>query len=214
VPARLELAIVGEPMWLLASRVLYWPRERSLLLADLHLGKADTFRDAGIALPRGGTRRDLERLTRALQATGATRVVILGDLVHGRIQHAHWREEWERWRAQHRQLDFVVIGGNHDRALRGMALDIELVGEHLLTPPFELRHAPRAGVTSGQHCICGHLHPVVKLPRISGRWPCFVLGEQQTILPAFSLFTGGTLVRAPRVAVCVEDTVTLLQPRQ
>ena len=68
----LALALAGEPMRLLADRALYWPARRRLLVADLHLGKADTFRAAGIALPSGGTALDLGRLATLARSTGAT----------------------------------------------------------------------------------------------------------------------------------------------
>ena len=59
--ADLSLRLAGEQMLLCGERALYWPRQRWLLLADLHLGKGDAFRRAGIALPRGGTGHDLAR---------------------------------------------------------------------------------------------------------------------------------------------------------
>ena len=67
----LEVLLAGEPMRLLADRALYWPARRRLLLADLHLGKADTFRAAGIALPRGGTALDLARIGALVEARAA-----------------------------------------------------------------------------------------------------------------------------------------------
>ena len=80
----LDLLLGGEPVRLLADRALYWPARRRLLLADLHLGKADVFRAAGIALPRGGTGHDLARLSALVDATHAASVWILGDVLHGR----------------------------------------------------------------------------------------------------------------------------------
>ena len=50
---RVETDIADERVTLFADRALFWPRESALLIADLHLGKADTFRAAGIALPSG-----------------------------------------------------------------------------------------------------------------------------------------------------------------
>ena len=47
----------GERLQLHADRALYWPARGRLLIADLHLGKGDVFRRAGIAVPRGGTAR-------------------------------------------------------------------------------------------------------------------------------------------------------------
>ena len=57
---------------LLAERAVFWPGRKSLLVADFHLGKAATFRRAGIALPSGTTTENVERLGRAIDKTGAT----------------------------------------------------------------------------------------------------------------------------------------------
>jgi metallophosphoesterase superfamily enzyme len=60
--------------------------------------------------------------------------------------------------------------------------------------------------------ICGHLHPVMRLPRLAGRWPTFILEPQQTILPAFSEFTGGYEVALGkgRAAVCAKQSIVLV----
>lgn len=54
-----QLQLAGETVELLGERALYRPAQRALLIADLHLGKADVFRRAGIGLPAGGTAHDL-----------------------------------------------------------------------------------------------------------------------------------------------------------
>ncbi|RZA14803.1 MAG: phosphoesterase, partial [Lysobacteraceae bacterium] len=91
----IEVRLGGEPVRLLADRALYWPARRRLLLADLHLGKADTFRAAGIALPRGGTALDLARIAALVAAQGAEELWVLGDLLHGRTDLSSWRAAWE-----------------------------------------------------------------------------------------------------------------------
>lgn len=194
--------IAGETVHLLADRALFWPRERALLIADLHLGKADTFRSAGIALPSGGTRHDLQRLAALLHATSATRLIVLGDLLHASATERSWRSAWDEWRSAHRDVQIDVIAGNHDRALATLHLDISIHKNGIDLDPFALRHAP--GQTGLAHTLCGHVHPVVKIPGIARRWPAFVLDDDMTILPAFSAFTGGFEVDAAcgRLAVC------------
>jgi len=179
-----DIAIAGEDVTLFADRALFWPRESALLIADLHLGKADTFRAAGIALPSGGTRHDLDRLSALIERTRAKRLIVLGDMLHASAKTQRWRETWDAWRAHHTALRIDVIAGNHDRALASAGLDIEHHAHTLAIAPFLLRHAPTE--TSDVHVICGHVHPVVRLPRIAGRWPAFVLGERQTMLPLVS----------------------------
>lgn len=188
----LDLLLGGEPVRLLADRALYWPARRRLLIADLHLGKADTFRAAGIALPRGGTALDLGRIAALVQATGAESVWVLGDVLHGRTDLSSWRAAWDHFRASHPELGFAVVDGNHDHGLRRAGLDVDLPGDSVHDGPFVLRHAP--GRDPRGHVLCGHLHPVLKLPG-QPRTPAYWLQAGCTVLPAFSAFTGGQALR-------------------
>lgn len=187
----LDWELAGEPVRLLADRALYWPSRRRLLLADLHLGKADVFRASGVAVPRGGTAHDLSRLAALVDATGAHSAWILGDVLHGRADQAHWRAAWEAFRDARPALGVVALAGNHDRALRDAGLGIDVVGTALRDGPFLLAHVPMQDADA--HVVCGHLHPVLKLPGQS-RTPAFWLRDGCTVLPAFSVFTGGVAV--------------------
>ena len=82
--ADLTTTLAGEEVVMLPERALYWPRARTLFLADLHWGKAATFRASHVPVPIGTTASDLARLSRALTRTGASHLVILGDLLHAR----------------------------------------------------------------------------------------------------------------------------------
>jgi DNA ligase-associated metallophosphoesterase len=190
-----DTTIAGEAVRLLASRALYWVRERRLFLSDLHLGKADVFRRAGIGLPRGGTADDLARLSQAIAMTDARDVWILGDVVHGAVHDSAWRSDWAAWREALPGVGVAALVGNHDRALATAGLGVELLGEAYATAPFALRHEP--GVVPGLHVWSGHLHPCVPVPGLGARrWPVFWLQRETTVLPAFSEFTGGCHVDA------------------
>lgn len=206
----LDIDIANETMRLFADRALFWIRERALLIADLHLGKADTFRSAGIALPSGGTRHDLGRLTALLAQSQAKRLIVLGDMIHSTANERRWREAWDEWRVVNASLRVDVVAGNHDRALESLGLDLHRHSNALIMPPFELRHAPKP--TSDAYVICGHLHPVVRLPGVAKRWPAFVLDDREIILPAFSAFTGGGELDPDRkrLAVCNGESIVLI----
>jgi uncharacterized protein len=45
------LTIAGEDVLLLPERALFWPRACALVVADVHWGKAASFRAAGIPIP-------------------------------------------------------------------------------------------------------------------------------------------------------------------
>jgi len=80
----LDTVMGGERVALHAERALHWLRERTVFVADVHLGKAAAFRAGGVPLPRGSTAADLARLTRLIERTSAARLVVLGDFLHAR----------------------------------------------------------------------------------------------------------------------------------
>src|SRR5690606_25317359 len=110
----LDLEIAGETVRLLADRALYWPARARLLIADLHLGKGDTFRAAGIAIPSGGTAHDLARLAALVELVHACELWILGDFLHARRNTAV-DVAWRAFRDAHAAVAMAVVPGNHDR---------------------------------------------------------------------------------------------------
>ncbi len=214
MPGALEIALAGEAVALLPERALWWPRMSLLAIADLHLGKGDHFRRAGIALPRGGTALDLQRLDALLEATRATRLLVLGDLLHAAVNDAPWREAWSRWRAGRTALSVELVSGNHDRALRtrpGLAdaLGLHVHGARLAFAPFVFVHDPADAADAAGYRLGGHLHPVVRLPGVP-RLPAFRFDARAGVLPAFTAFAGGWRVdREPgtRLFACAPDVV-------
>lgn len=210
----LSMLLAGEQVLLLGARALYWPARQALLIADLHLGKADLFRRAGIGLPSGGTGDDLQRLSQLIARHDVRTLWILGDVLHGAAHRAAWYRQWQGWREQHPALDIGALAGNHDRALPKADLGIELLGERLPVGPFLLRHDPQPHPSL--HVLCGHLHPLARLPGIQRRWPAFWLRERLCVLPAFSRFTAGIapLVESgEQLVACVEDHAIALPTR-
>lgn len=198
----LAFVIAGERLVALAERALFWPRKRRLVIADLHLGKGDAFRHAGIAVPRGGTRHDLKRLSALVDAHDASALWILGDMLHGKLVDSHWRDAWDAFRARHAAIEIVVVAGNHDRSLARAGLAIEIEPTRRIDAPFVFAH--RREHLDGAVSISGHEHPVVRLPSLSGRVPCFRVAPDAIVLPAFSAFTGGHPVAArERWIACV-----------
>lgn len=189
----LDIVLAGETLRLCADRALYWPARERLLVADVHLGKDDSFRAAGIALPAGGARADLERLTALIERHGARSLWVLGDLLHSPRVEATWRDDWARFQAQHAGVDMLLIEGNHDRAAARAGLGIAQVPDGVVDGPFSFAHMPHA-VDPGHLAVCGHVHPVVRVPGFRQRFPAFAVIGPQLVLPAFSLFTGGWLV--------------------
>ncbi len=196
VHSRLPVVLAGERVEVFAERALFWPAAATLFIADPHLGKAAAFRAGGVPLPRGGTQADLARLSALLVATGAHRLVVLGDFLHaasGRV--AALDAAFRAWRHEHAALTVVLVRGNHDDRAGDppTAWGVDVVPEPHPLAPFLACHLPVSPPTG--YALCGHVHPGVRL-RAPGRGddtavlPCFVLGRRRAILPAFGGFTG------------------------
>jgi len=212
--AELHRTLGDEPAVLLGERALWLPAHAALLIADLHLGKADVFRRAGIALPRGGTDSDLQRLQRLIAHTGCTQLWILGDMLHGPLNAGAWLQQWRDVRARHARLAVHLLRGNHDRMASAQALQVSVHAQARLGG-LVLRHEPAAD-PGGAHVLAGHVHPQIALPGLSRRFPAFWLQAGMTILPAFSRFTAGVtpaLQRGEQLVACVEGELVALPPR-
>lgn len=191
----------GERVHLLPCRAAYWERMRTLIVADLHLGKCETMRSAGLPIPLGVIERDLARLAGAIGETGARRVLIVGDLLHHGMgltptiiaSVADWRER------EADELEIAVVPGNHDRALSAVAPKwrMQVLDDVVREGPFAFVHDPAAAHSADDAVMwSGHVHPMV---RLVGRGdsiglPCFVVSERAVVLPAFSEFTGGVYI--------------------
>ncbi len=191
--AAMEFA--GEEMVLLKNNALYWPRERALLVADLHLEKGSFYAQHGQMLPPYDSRETLERLADSVKATGAQRVITLGDNFHD-DDGTHRLDDYAAGMLESltRALDWVWITGNHDENMQ-RSFGAQLT-EELEVGSIVLRHEAKAGETQPE--LSGHYHPKMRL-RVRGRHiarPCGVVsrGEARAdrmILPAFGAYTGG-----------------------
>ena len=210
----IECTVAGEKLVLLAERALFWPAKRTLFVADFHLGKAASFRRAGIALPSGTTNDNVERLGAAIDRTRAKEVVFLGDFLHsesGRTMGTLAR--FGSWRESRKSVSLTLVRGNHDKKAgdppESWTMRCIEAGERLGT--FVLNHEP--GAARGGYALAGHIHPAVRLSASgekSLRLPCFWFGARCGVLPAFGAFTGSAEVlprRGDQVFVIAEHEV-------
>jgi DNA ligase-associated metallophosphoesterase len=210
----LGIELCGERVYLMPERALFRERTGTLLVADVHWGKAATFRAAGIAVPGGTTTEGLSRLTAALERSGARRLVFLGDLFHareGRVERT--LAAVAEWRARHAHVEMSLVRGNHDKHAGDPPPEL---GISCCTPPFDAapfvyRHHPDESPDG--YTLSGHVHPAVRLlgrGRQRTRLPCFYFGARVGILPAFGSFTGVAEVTpgpGDRVFVPLDDCV-------
>ena len=175
----------GADLALLPSGALWWAGERLLCVSDLHLGRSERYaRNAGALLPPYEVRDTLTRLEADIEATGAQRVICLGDsfddddAARGLAADAL---DWLTRLMAGRQ--WTWIEGNHDPG------PVTLGGSHRATlahGPLTFRHIAIASETGE---ISGHYHPKVRLAGRARR--CLLVDADRAILPAYGTYTGG-----------------------
>ncbi|MCW1430388.1 ligase-associated DNA damage response endonuclease PdeM [Novosphingobium sp. JCM 18896] len=201
-------SFAGEEMRLVDGRALFWPRERALLVADLHLEKASFFASHGQLLPPYDSRETLERLASAVRETEARRVYALGDNFHdGKGSLRLEPHAAGMLAALTRALDWVWITGNHDAGaeeIAGGALADEIVSGGLV-----LRHKAQAGESRPE--LSGHFHPRLMVSTRGRRIarPCAVMSEQRLILPAFGALTGGMNAADPAILAAMQPALAI-----
>jgi DNA ligase-associated metallophosphoesterase len=180
----------GERLELLAERAVWDPQRRVLLLADLHLGKAESYQSQGIPLPSDGDASTLNALLELADRWRPDDVIVLGDLIHGPLGLT------AELRAKLAALPELLgcrlrlIGGNHERGSWIAGLTPE---PSQALGPWWLSHEPQP--RAGRLNLCGHLHPVALLGGHGDRLrlACFSYcpRSERLALPAFGALTGG-----------------------
>ena len=202
-----------------AGRSAFWLERRWLVVADLHFGKAATFRALGVPVPHGTTSDTLSRLSALIDRMQPNTVVFLGDLFHAREAHAApTLAALHEWRERYATLDLILVEGNHDRKAGAppAGLRVHQESDPWRVDRFAFCHYPR--FVADAYAFAGHLHPAIRLhgrADASLRLPCFWLRDGLTVLPAFGAFTGGAVIdRGPddRVIAVADDRVVEVPP--
>ena len=205
----------GEKLLLSADRVLYYPAEKTLVISDVHLGKAGHFRRYGIPVPTEVNQNNLTRLSQVISQFNPERLLFLGDLFHSET-NSEW-VDFQQWRRYHATLSMTLILGNHELYSAQKYEDLGLqVLHHLDVKNIRFLHDKEAPIThdhgtqSSTHTpvyependiqqidpmnsspitgwISGHLHPGIK---IQGK------GRQRIILPCFVQYTAQLVLPA------------------
>lgn len=197
---------------LLPEGAVYLSDSRTLVLADLHLGKAAAFRAQGLPVPEGDTTRDLGRVRALVEKCGAGRLVVAGDMFHA---PSGITPELDSELAEFLEsigMPVTLVLGNHDAKVRLFPTGFDFVKRLDLGNNVRVVHDPAHTLDTSLH-LCGHLHPTVKIPdgkRTSLRFPCFFNHGNYLVLPAFGSFTGGAVIYPKpedRVFVTLRDQV-------
>ncbi len=198
---------------LLPQKAISLPSEKTLLIADLHLGKVNHYRKAGYPVPTKANDENTAVLIDLLNHHKPEKMIFLGDLFH-----SHYNEEWEVLGQVIRHFtstSFELVMGNHDimSTLQYERHNVKIHHEELRIADLLLTHAPLEDPPPGVYNLAGHIHPGARLygkGRQALLLPCFHFGKLQGLLPAFGSFTGlypVRVVKGDQVFVIAEHEV-------
>jgi len=185
-----EVEVMGEHMVLLPEAAIYMPQRHLLLVADLHLGKAEHFRKNGIGLPGQISTKDIDTLHSLISTYQPQAVVFLGDLFH-----SEYNESWEellRMLAGWPEVEFRLVVGNHDILTDDHYQQLTLSQQYQIGD-IVCTHEPIDVPIVDKYNLCGHIHPGVRLRgkgRQSLKLACFHFSSHIGVMPAFGTFTG------------------------
>ena len=152
---------------LLPERAAFAPAAKTLFVADLHLGKAATFRALGAPAPTGVGEETLRRLAELIETIETEHVVVLGDFTHARAAMTRGLfASLCAWRERLQSLAFTIVLGNHDRGAEQAYSEcgFSCAQAPAMLGGVECRHHPIDGADgAGPLALADHLHPVVCL---------------------------------------------------
>jgi len=175
-----KIEIQNEQWILLPSKAMYRPKDKTLTIADLHIGKVHHFRKSGIA--------DIQ----------PERLIILGDLFH-----SEYNQSWvsfQEFLDRYQGLAVVLIKGNHDilEDKFYQTSSMQIVNHLLIEDNIAFIHDPYETILRKDvYLVGGHVHPGFLLKgkgKQSMRIPCFHFEEKRAIIPAFGSFTGLAMI--------------------
>ncbi|MCU0890287.1 MAG: ligase-associated DNA damage response endonuclease PdeM [Sandarakinorhabdus sp.] len=204
-----SISFAGEDFMLQPCGALWWPAAETLFVADLHLEKASHFASRGWLLPPHASAETLAALIDVVEATGARRLVCLGDSFHDAGGPDRLLPDARRALSlMTRNLDWWWITGNHD-ADAAAVLGGRVMAEGRIGP-LVLRHEADPADPAPE--LSGHFHPKLVVRhrgrQISRR--CLAMSATKLILPAFGTFTGGLAVDDPAIRAALAGPATAL----
>ncbi|MBU4502402.1 MAG: metallophosphoesterase [Nanoarchaeota archaeon] len=186
---------------------LYFKKEKTLVISDIHMGYEEALNKKGILAPRFQYAETLNRLKTILTGFKLQKIVINGDLKHefGTISETEWRHTLGI-------IDFlfqyckkiILIRGNHDKILGPIAKkrSLEVRRNYIIGKTTMILHGDKipTGKTFDKmkRLVIGHEHPAISLYK-DGRlekFKCFLKGKwkkkELIVIPSYNVVTEGT----------------------
>jgi len=191
----------------LCENAVYLPKAKTLVIGDLQLGMEQQLRDTGSTIFYEQAVQMLGLIETLLVQTGATNLVINGDLKHdfGKVLFQERNDITMLLSTLRKKIMITVVRGNHDTMTASVlqGLDVSLVDAWSSEGVLVLHGHKLPDETAGEFknaelIVIGHVHPAITLSDgvRKERYKCFLLGKykkkQLLVLPSFSTIVEGS----------------------
>ncbi|MET0637098.1 MAG: ligase-associated DNA damage response endonuclease PdeM [Chitinophagaceae bacterium] len=216
--ALIEYTIDEQSLVLSPQKAIYWQQEKTLIVADVHIGKTGHFRKAGIPVPAKVYKDDLHRLFSLILFFKAEKLLIVGDFTHSTTNIE--LDLFQRWRRDLSTLNIELVKGNHDILHENWYRDtgVNCTGpQHQIGNFLFVHDVADCPEPVPQYIFGGHVHPGVRMRGMGKQsltFPCFYFTDTYSILPAFGGFTGVSIINPAdkdNVFAIVENDLLQLQ---
>ena len=155
-------------------------KERTIIVADLHIGWEISLATKGIHIP-SQMHRILAKLAEVVRRAKPTRLILLGDIKQTvpRISMEEWKTVPELLEAVQKMVkDVIIVPGNHDgdieplvpRSIQIAPADGIVLGEKSKLAVFHGHAWPKPEALSADVLVMSHIHPVVRFQDRMGLW--------------------------------------------
>jgi len=190
------------------GKSLLLKRQKTLVIADLHMGYEEALNKQGVLVPRMQFKEMFSELKALLEKTKPRIIIINGDLKHefGEISRQEWNETGEILDLLLKYGKIILVKGNHDTLLGPIAAKKELKAvNYFILGDICFLHGDKVidnkGTAKCKTLIIGHEHPSISLHEgmKTEKYKCFLLGnwkqKKLIIMPSFLPIIEGSDIR-------------------
>ena len=192
--------------------VVFIKKSKTLLVADLHLGKGASLNFDGNLVPTYDIKETIDKLMYALARFHPSKIIALGDSFHDKNSIINLdNESLNLIRNITDNYEVFWIYGNHDKNIK---CKNKIGGNFFHTyseDNFSFIHEKK-NKPNKHFEFSGHFHPktILKINNSKFSYKCFVLGKKFCILPSFGLFTGGIDIKSRVFKNIISEKVELV----
>jgi putative SbcD/Mre11-related phosphoesterase len=193
---------------------LWLPKQKVLVISDIHIGYEEALNESGIFLPRHQLKDTKERLQKILTCLEQkpNKIIIAGDLKYefGTVNKEEFFGLKELLKFLKRNCkELIILKGNHDRILNYLRNKKIKIATKIKIGKILLSHGdyidPLANSNTINTIIIGHVHPAIKLSDgfVAEKVKCFIKGKWKgktlVALPSLNLVTEGTDILTEKI---------------